>query len=66
MKKTNNVVYAYRISRKFEATIKFIHRKMERMNDNQRMRVMQLVANIDDIDAFNSISRSSFITNIVL
>jgi predicted alpha/beta-fold hydrolase len=61
-KTTNTTVYARNISRKLDATIKIISRKFSRMNEAQQLRAMQLIANMDDIRAFDSIARNSFTT----
>jgi len=60
MKKTNNTVSARKHARLIEATIKVLSRKLSRMNEAQYLRAMQLIANMDDIRAFDSIARNSF------
>jgi hypothetical protein len=62
MKKTNSTVSARKHARLIETTIKVISRKLSRMNEAQYLRAMQLIANMDDIRAFDSIARNSFTT----
>ena len=59
----NNTVSARRLSRSIEATIKVINRKLARMNEAQKLRAMQIIANMDDPMAFDSIVRNSFTTS---
>lgn len=55
-------VSARRISRNIEATIKLINRKLARMTEAERLCAVQLLANIDDPAAFDSISRNCFVS----
>lgn len=63
MKKTHSTVSTRRFVRSIDASVKMISRKFSRLNEAQRLRAMQIIANSDDVRAFDSIVRNSFVSN---
>lgn len=63
MKNKNNTVSGRSLARSMESSVKVIARKFARLNEAQRLRAMQIIANMDDLRSFESIVRNSFVCN---